>query len=102
MSTTTIRIEDDLKARVAAAAEKMGKSAHAFIVDALAERVEQVELDAAFNTLADERWANIRATGKTVAWDDAKAYLAARANANITAKSVGEHPRKPTARKLGK
>lgn len=94
MSTTTIRIEDDLKARVSAAAEQMGKSAHAFIVDALAERVEQVEQDAAFHALADQRWANIRTTGKTVAWDDAKAYLAARAN--------GEKARKPTARKLGK
>jgi predicted transcriptional regulator len=94
MSTTTIRIEDELKARVAAAAEQMGKSAHAFIVDALAERVEQVEQDAAFHALADQRWANIRSTGKTVAWDDAKAYLATRAN--------GEKTRKPTARKLGK
>jgi len=94
MSTTTIRIEDDLKTRVAAAAQHMGKSAHAFIVDALAERVAQVELDTAFHAVADERWANIRATGKTVAWDDAKAYLAARAN--------GERPRKPAARKLSK
>jgi len=29
-------------------------------VDALAERVEQVALDSAFHTRADERWANIR------------------------------------------
>ena len=94
MSTTTIRIEDALKARVAAAAQQMGKSAHAFIVDALAQTVEQVELDNAFHALADERWANIRASGKTVAWDDAKTYLSARAN--------GQHPRKPTARKLSK
>ena len=94
MSTTTIRIEDDLKARLAAAAEHMGKSAHAFIVDALAETVEQVELDAALQTLAGERWAQIRTSGKTVAWDDAKAYLTARAN--------GEKVRKPTACKLGK
>jgi len=54
MSTATIRIEDDLKVRVAAAAQQMGKSAHAFIVDALAERVELVEQEAAFHTLADE------------------------------------------------
>ena len=94
MSTTTIRIEEDLKARLAVAAEKMGKSAHAFIVDALADRVEQVELDAAFHAMADERWANIRTTGKTVAWDDAKDYLAARAS--------GEKARKPVARKTGK
>ncbi len=98
MSTTTIRIEDDLKARVAAAAEQMGKSAHAFIVDALAQTVEQVELDAAFHTLANERWANIRTTGKTVAWDDAKAYLTARSKLG----GNGEKVRKPAARKLSK
>ena len=99
MSTTTIRIEDDLKARVAAAAQQMGKSAHAFIVDALAERVEQVEWEAAFHAVADERWAHIRTTGKTVAWDDAKAYLAARANAPG---NEGATQRKPAARKLAK
>lgn len=94
MSTTTIRIEDELKARVATAAAHMGKSAHAFIVDALAERVEQVELEASFQALAQERWARIRTTGKTVAWDDARAYLSQRAN--------GEQPRKPSARKAAK
>lgn len=98
MSTTTIRIEDDLKARVAAAAQQMGKSAHAFIVDALAQTVEQVELDAAFHTLADERWANIRTTGKTVPWDEAKAYLVTRAKLG----GDGEIVVKPSARKLGK
>ena len=94
MSTTTIRIEDDLKTRVVAAAEQVGKTAHAFIMDAIARTVEQVELDNAFHTLADERWANIRSTGKTVAWDDARTYLHARAN--------GQRPRKPAARKLSK
>ena len=57
MSTTTIRIEDDLKARVAAAAQRAGKTAHAFILDAISQTVEQVELDNAFSTLADQRWA---------------------------------------------
>ncbi len=94
MSTTTIRIEDDLKARVAAAAQRAGKTAHAFILDAIAQTVEQVELDNAFNTLADQRWANIQATGQTVPWDDAKAYLAARAR--------NEPARKPAARKFAK
>ena len=94
MSTTTIRIEDDLKARIAAAAQRAGKTAHAFILDAISQTVEQVELDNAFNAVADQRWANIQASGKTVPWDDAKAYLAARAN--------GEPNRKPAARKLAK
>ncbi len=94
MSTTTIRIEDDLKSRIAAAAQRAGTTAHAFILDAISQTVEQVELDNAFNTLADQRWANIQASGKTVQWDAAKAYLAARAN--------GEPTRKPAARKLAK
>lgn len=91
MATTTIRIEDALKARIAAAAERAGKTAHAFILDAVAQRVEQAELDEAFHRVAEERWAKVLATGKTVPWGDAKTWLEAR--------SRGERPRKPAARK---
>ena len=93
-TTTTIRIDDDLKARIAAAAERAGKTAHAFILDAIAQTVEQVELDDAFHRVADKRWAKVLATGKTVPWDDAKAWLEAR--------SRGERARKPVARKPGR
>lgn len=92
MTTTTIRLEDHLKARVAAAAEREGKTAHAFILDAIAQTVEQAELDEAFQRVAEGRWKKVLDTGKTVAWDEAKAYLKARA--------LGESARKPTARKL--
>ena len=94
MSTTTIRLEDELKARIAAAAERAGKTAHAFILDAIAQKVEQVELDDELHRVAEARWAKVLATGKTVPWDSAKAYLEAR--------SRGERPRKPAARKLGR
>ena len=94
MTTTTIRIEDGLKARVAAAAERAGKTAHAFIVDAIARTVERVELDEEFHRLADQRWAKVLASGKTVPWEEAKLYLEARAR--------GERPRRPAARKLGR
>ncbi|MFY3383739.1 DUF1778 domain-containing protein [Paracidovorax sp. MALMAid1276] len=90
MSTTTIRLEEEMKSRINAAAAQVGKTAHAFILDALAQKVEQVEQDNAFHALADERWARIRAGGKTVAWDDAKTYLTARAD--------GQQPRKPAAK----
>jgi predicted transcriptional regulator len=90
-TTTTIRIDDDLKARIAAAAGRAGKTAHAFILDAIAQTVEQVEVDEAFHRVADERWAKVLATGKTVPWEDAKTWLEAR--------SSGERPRKPVARK---
>ena len=94
MTTTTIRIDDDLKARVAAAAERAGKTAHAFILDAIVQTVERVEVDDDFSRVADERWEKVLATGKTVPWDEAKAYLEARAR--------GERPGKPVARKLGR
>jgi predicted transcriptional regulator len=91
MTTTTIRIADDLKARVTAVAERAGKTAHAFILDAIAQTVEQAEQEEAFHRLADERWTKILATGRTVPWDDAKPWIEAR--------SRGERPRKPVARK---
>jgi predicted transcriptional regulator len=91
MTTTTIRIEDDLKQRVAAAAHQAGKTAHAFILDAIAQTVDQAEQDSAFQQLAEQRWSQVLATGQTVAWDEAKVYLSARAQ--------GEQPRRPAARK---
>jgi predicted transcriptional regulator len=94
MATTTIRIDDKLKTRVAAAAERTGKTAHAFILDAIAQTVEHVEQDDEFHSLTDERWAKVLAKGKTVPWDEAKAYLAARAR--------GEGLVKPAARKLAR
>lgn len=92
MSTTTIRIEDDLKSRIAAVAARSGTSAHAFIVDAIVKTVEQSELDDEFHRLAEQRWAKLVKSGKAVSWGDAKAYLEARA--------CGSRPHKPPARKL--
>ena len=94
MPTTTIRLDDELKTRLAECAQRAGKTAHAFILDAIAQTVDQSEQDNAFNTLADQRWANIQAGGNTVAWEDAKDYLAARAR--------GEQARRPVARQPGK
>ncbi len=94
MSTTTIRLEEELKARVAAAAERAGKTTHAFILDAISDTVERAEHDNELHALAEARWANIVATGETVPWTGAKAYLEARA--------AGKRPARPRARKLGR
>jgi uncharacterized protein (DUF1778 family) len=100
MSTTSIRIEDDPKARIATAAEHAGKSAHAFIVEAISQKVEQIEAEEELQQLAQERWAKVlqtgkpanRQTGKSIAWDDAKEYLVARA--------AGRPVVRPSARKM--
>ena len=90
MSTTTIRMDDALKARIAAAAERAGKSSHAFILDALSETVERIETDNELHRIADERWVALKRTGESVAWADAKEYLRARAS--------GKKARRPSAR----
>lgn len=91
MSTTTIRLEDNLKSRISAAAERAGTTTHAFMLDAIERTVEQAEQEEEFHRLADARWARLLKNGKSVPWDEAKNYVAARAR--------GELPRKPTARK---
>jgi len=91
---TTIRVDDELKTRVAAAAERTGKTAHAFTLDAIAQTGEHVEQDDELHRLADERWASVLANGKTVSWDGTKTYLAARER--------GKRPAKPAARKLAR
>ena len=92
MSTTTIRLDEQLKAGVASADSQAGTTAHAFILDAIADRVERAEADDAMNRDADARWTRLLDSGKSVPWDEARAYLAARAS--------GARPRRPVARKL--
>lgn len=78
MSTTTIRLPEDLKARIAFAAERAGKTTHSFILEALAEKAEQEELRAGFNDEADARLGKIVSSGKTIAWADMRHYLEQR------------------------
>ena len=78
MSTTTIRIPEDLKARVAAAAERAGTTAHSFILEAIAEKAEQAERRTDFYAVADRRYANLVASGKTIPWEKMRAYLESR------------------------
>lgn len=77
MSTTTIRISDETKARMHAAAKAMGTSAHALIVEAIEEKADRLDKQAAFVGEARARAANVAQTGQTLAWDDVKAYLQA-------------------------
>lgn len=92
MSTTTIRIPDDLKARVARLAEASGVSAHSFIVEAVAEHVSAAEARADFERLAQERWQHYQSTGLSVSIDDMLRYARDLA--------AGKNVAAPKARKL--
>jgi predicted transcriptional regulator len=78
MSTTTIRIDEALKARLAAVAERAGKTSHAFIVEAIAETVARAEHAAEFHAMADERWAALVASGESLPWEALRERMAGR------------------------
>ncbi|MCF8178479.1 MAG: hypothetical protein K9J74_08220 [Sulfuritalea sp.] len=94
MSTTTIRLPEDLKARVAKAAKRAGTTAHGYILEAIAEKAAQDELRADFDAVAEERYAGIVASGKTIPWQEMRGYLEDRL--------AGKATRRPTARKLAR
>jgi len=75
MSTTRIRLPEDLKARVAAAAERAGTTAHSFILEAIAEKAEQAERRADFQDVAEKRYSDLVASGKTIPWERMRRYL---------------------------
>ena len=75
MSTTTIRLSEDLKARVALVAQRAGTTSHSFILEAIAEKAEREERRGDFNDTAQRRYAEIVASGKTVPWSEMRRYL---------------------------
>mgnify|MGYP003401936553 FL=1 len=94
MSTTTIRLPEELKARIAAAAKRAGTTAHSFILEAIAEKAELEERRANFDQVAEERFARVVATGKTIPWNEMRGYLEDRL--------AGKPAKRPAARKLAR
>lgn len=90
--TTTIRLPDELKARVARLAEAEGISTHSLILDAIAEKVESMERREAFHAEAKQRLQHMDETGIGIEWDDMKRYLRSRV--------AGENVQPPTPNKL--
>ena len=94
MSTTTIRLPEALKARVAAVAKRSGTTPHSFILEAIAEKAEERERRSEFHDLAESRYAEIVASGKAVPWSEMRQYLERRL--------AGEKPKKPAGKKLAR
>ena len=92
MSTTTIRLPEELKARVAAAAKRAGTTSHNFILEAIAHKADQAERRGEFHDTAERRYAEIVASGKTIPWTEMRRYLENRL--------AGKKARRPAARKL--
>jgi predicted transcriptional regulator len=91
LSRTTIRLPEDLKARVAAAAERAGTTSHRFILEAIAEKADREERRGDFDEVAEKRYADIIASGKTIPWSEVRGYLEDRL--------AGKAARRPVSRK---
>ena len=90
--TTTLKLPEQLKARIAPLAEATGKSPHAWMIEALEERVVHSEAYAEFMAEALEADREMTETGEGYAAEDVHAYLRA-----IIA---GEHATRPKPVKI--
>jgi predicted transcriptional regulator len=94
MSTTTIRLPEELKARVARAAKEAGTTSHNFILEAIAEKAALAEQHAAFHAVAEQRYAQFLESGESIPWEETRTYLKNRL--------AGKRVKRPSARKLGR
>ena len=92
MNTTTIRLPEELKARVERLAAAGGGSVHAFMLAAIAEVADRVELRQNFEAEAEQRLKSLQETGEHLSMDDLRAYAGPLAR--------GERPPKPTPRTM--
>lgn len=90
MSTTTIRLPDELKARVERLAAASGSTVHGFMVEAITEAADQRERRDAFLAEAGRRFKHMQRTGEYLTHDDLRAYAMALAQ--------GEKPAPPAPR----
>jgi predicted transcriptional regulator len=90
MSTTTLKLPEELKKRVAAVARVSGKSSHAFMVDAIEQQAHLAELRLNFmkDALAAQADAHKSRSG----------YAAAEVHRYMSARAKGKTPARPKSR----
>lgn len=74
-ATTTLKLPEQLKTRIAPLAEAAGKSPHAWMIEALEERVEQSEAYTSFVAEALVAEQEMLRTGEAYAMEDVHQYL---------------------------
>jgi predicted transcriptional regulator len=78
MPTTTLKLSQELKQRVASLVDGTGKSAHAFMVEAIEHHTSAAEQRKAFVQAALAADREFSRTGKGYAFEDVRKYLRAR------------------------
>ncbi|MBS0338572.1 MAG: hypothetical protein JSS40_17575 [Proteobacteria bacterium] len=86
MATTTLKLPEDLKERIAPLADAAGKTPHAWMVEALASQAEMAEKRSAFMREADERLTRFEQTRAAYRAEDVHRYFLALAAGKKTAR----------------
>lgn len=86
-TTTSLKLPDELKDKVASLAEGVAQTPHAYMVEAIAERVARDEKRRAFLDDANRALRNFKRTGIAYTLADVEKYM--------LAKAAGNNPRKP-------
>lgn len=92
MATTTLKIPEELKARIASAAAAAGKSSHAYMIEALATHAALDERRRAFVASAHAAEHEVAEYGLVYDADEVFSY--------IQAKLDGKTNKRPKAKKL--
>ena len=90
MSTTTLRLPPEVRARIDKLAAAAGKTTHAFMVETLDESTVRLAEQRAFEAEAQRRWARYLRDGKYYTLEDMRSYAQALAR--------GEKPQRPAPR----
>lgn len=93
MSTTTIRLPDDLKAKIAKAAAAAGTTPHYFMLEAITEKLNLADRKKDFENVALRRFNKIVETGQVISWDDMQRYLSAK----VKGSNKGAKAARPTS-----
>jgi predicted transcriptional regulator len=78
MSTTSLKLSEDLKRRAVSAAQSQGVSTHAFMVSAIEQAAKAAECRASFIADANAARKQMQNTGKGYDADEVHAYIQAR------------------------
>ncbi len=86
----SLRLTDDMKERIEKLVVSRNTSAHAFMLEAIREKVDDEEAQAAFRAEAERRLARMKKSGKGIPAGEAFKYLRARVS--------GQSAKRPRAR----
>ena len=78
MSTTTLRIDDALRERIAQLAKAFDQTPHNFMLEALAQKADEAEWKLAMRREGQQRDAALVAGEPGVEWHEMRAYLRKR------------------------